>query len=187
MYKRYAEKSCCGQERDLVFASKKRMGNKVIKLIFRVQKDGFKETVNFIISKLWFFVSRKAKRPGMNAVIEGKCAPTFDEVLNLQPGEMVEVRSLEEILPTLDGTGRYKGLRWMSSQQKYCGERVKVYKRLETMILESTREIRKAKNTVLLEGALCNGEDWYGCDRSCFFFWREAWLKRVEDKKEEEN
>ncbi|MHC4962667.1 MAG: hypothetical protein ACYTGA_11180 [Planctomycetota bacterium] len=70
----------------------------------------------------------------------------------------------------------------MPAQQKYCGKRLKVFKRLETMILESTREIRKAKNTVLLEGALCDGEDWYGCDRSCFFFWREAWLKRVDDK-----
>lgn len=187
MLKRIAEKPCCGQEQDLVFSSKKRMGNKMIKIIYRVKKNGFLETVKFVVSKLSFLIKRKEKHPGMDAVIEKKCAPTFDEVLNLQPGEIVEVRSIEAILSTLDGTGRYKGLRWMSSQQKYCGKRLKVYKRLKTMILESTREIRKAKNTVLLEGSLCDGEDWYGCDRSCFFFWREAWLKRVDDKNEGEN
>jgi hypothetical protein len=41
------------------------------------------------------------------------------------------------------------------------------------------------KNTVLLDGAICDG--WGGkCDRSCFFFWREAWLRRVESAGEKE-
>jgi hypothetical protein len=48
-------------------------------------------------------------------------------------------------------------------------------------VLEHTGEFRRMKNTVLLDGVLCDG--WGGaCDRSCFFFWREAWLKRVDPK-----
>ena len=55
----------------------------------------------------------------------------------------------------------------------------KVYKRVERFVLEHTGEFRRMKNTVLLDGVLCDG--WGGaCDRSCFFFWREAWLKRVD-------
>lgn len=181
MNKRFAEKSCYGQEPDLVIFSKKKMGNKVIKLTSRIHKYGFRETVSFIISKLRYWITRKVKCTPTDAIIEKKYTPRFEETLNLQPGEMVEVRSLEEIMSTLDDAGQHKGLRWMPSQQKYCGKQLKVYKRLETMILESTREIRKAKNTVLLEGAICDGEDWYGCDRSCFFFWREVWLKRIEN------
>jgi hypothetical protein len=33
--------------------------------------------------------------------------------------------------------------------------------------------------TVLLDGVMCDGTEHGGCDRSCFLFWREEWLKRV--------
>jgi hypothetical protein len=184
--KRFANKSCCGQEQDLIGLSKKRMGNKAIKLIYRTQKKGFRETLKFAFSKVKFLINGNEEHSRSKAVAEKKYSTRSHESLNLQPGETVEVRSLEEVLSTLDETGKCKGLRWMPAQQQYCGRRLKVFKRLETMILESTREIRKAKNTVLLEGAICDGEDWYGCDRSCFFFWREAWLKRIGDKTEDE-
>ena len=104
-----------------------------------------------------------------------------DEVLDLQPGEWVEVKSEKEILATLDEKGTYKGLRWMINMRKFCGKRYRVYKRLEKMILESSGEYRQVKNTVLLEGVTCDGEEWFGCDRSCYHFWREVWLRRVED------
>ena len=103
-----------------------------------------------------------------------------DEVLNLQPGEWVDVKSEEEILTTLDEKGAYKGLRWMCNMRKFCGKKYRVYKRLEKMLLESTGKYREVKNTVLLEGVTCDGEEWYGCDRSCYHFWREVWLRRVE-------
>jgi hypothetical protein len=66
----------------------------------------------------------------------------------------------------------------MPNMDRFCGKRFRVLKRMERMLLESTGEIRKIKNTVLLEGAMC--EDLFGCDRSCLHFWREAWLKRVD-------
>lgn len=106
-------------------------------------------------------------------------AAEISEALNLQPGELVEVRSKEEILSTLDVNGLNKGLLLMPEMLRYCGMQFKVYKRVERFVLEHTGEFRRMKNTVLLDGVLCDG--WGGaCDRSCFFFWREAWLKRVE-------
>jgi len=105
------------------------------------------------------------------------------EVLDLQPGEWVEVRSAKEILATLDQTGRLKGLGIMSEMVKFCGKRFKVYKRVERIMLETTGEMRRIRTpTVLLEGVFCDGRFHRGCDRSCFCYWREAWLKRVEPK-----
>ncbi len=100
-----------------------------------------------------------------------------EEELRLQPGELVEVKSESEIQESLDEHGRHRGLLWMPGMARFCGKRYRVHKRIETMMLEATGELRKVKNTVLLENVMC--EDLYGCDRSCFHYWREAWLRRV--------
>jgi hypothetical protein len=101
------------------------------------------------------------------------------DVLALQPGEWVEVRSIEEILATLDRNRRNRGLLWMTGMRKHCGKQYRVYRRVERITLETNGEPRTMKNTVLLEDCLCDGAAFGGCDRSCFHFWREAWLKRV--------
>ena len=104
-----------------------------------------------------------------------------DRILNLQPGELVEVKSREEILATLDDNRKYKGMYWMCNMWKFCGKKFRVYKRLERILLESNGEYRNVKNTVLLEGVVCDGLEFYDCDRSCFHFWKEAWLRRVNE------
>lgn len=109
-----------------------------------------------------------------------------DDALNLLPGELVEIKSEAEILATLDGNKKCKGLFWMPSMRKFCGKQYRVFKRLETILLEATGGVRKIKNTVLLEEVICDGYDFYGCDRSCFYYWREAWLRRVEPGKTHE-
>lgn len=103
--------------------------------------------------------------------------------LRLQPGEWVEVRSVKEIFDTLDAKGNLKGLRFVPEMVKFCGKRFRVYKRLDKIILEATGELRRIKTpTVLLEEVFCDGTAHGGCDRSCFCFWREQWLKRVPEK-----
>ncbi len=103
----------------------------------------------------------------------------FSECLNLQPGEWVEVRSEDEIRMTLDSKARNRGLVFMDEMRQYCGRTLRVHKRVSRIILETTGEVRSVKNTVLLEGTFCNGVG-LACDRSCFHFWRETWLKRVD-------
>jgi hypothetical protein len=98
--------------------------------------------------------------------------------LNLQPGEWVEVKSLEEITETLDANEKCQGLTFTREMADYCGKRFRVFKRLELLFNEYTREQRKVKNTVLLESVYCKGTG-FGCDRCCYHFWREAWLRRV--------
>ncbi len=123
---------------------------------------------------------------GRAACTEGRASkvqPRPDESLGLRPGEWVEVKSVEEILSTLDGNRRHRGLLWMTGMRKYCGKRFRVYKRVDTIMLETNGELRKMKHTVLLEGIMCDGIAFGGCDRSCFHFWREAWLRRVPEQK----
>ncbi len=100
------------------------------------------------------------------------------EVLALRPGEWIEVKSEQEIRKTLDRDEKYRGLGFMPGMSAYCGKRLRVYKCANTIILEGSGDVRKLSNTVLLDGAICDGENLV-CDRSCFYFWKEAWLKRV--------
>jgi len=107
-----------------------------------------------------------------------------NEILELQPGELVEVKSEKEIRNTLDANDRQRGLFFASGMTEYCKRRMRVLKRVERICLDDRPgEVRLLKHTVLLEGAMCNGTT-VGCDRSCFYFWREAWLRRVNPNSE---
>ncbi len=126
-------------------------------------------------------VCRSFWRKGRPATYEPRQKRTTPSppALGLQPGELVEVKPIEEILATLDGNRRCRGLLWMNGMRRHCGQQYRVYRRVQRIMLENTGETRNMKDTVLLEGVMCDGRDFGGCDRSCFHFWREAWLKRV--------
>lgn len=107
--------------------------------------------------------------------------PISGEILGLQPGEWVEVKSEAEVRSTLDSHGRLRGLAFLQGMIPCCGRRFRVYKRLELLFWEESGKQRRMKNTVLLAGSICDGAG-IGCDRSCLYFWREAWLCRVPDE-----
>lgn len=93
---------------------------------------------------------------------------------------MVEIKPFDEIFKTLDKEGRHRGLSFTKEMIQFCGQRFKIYKKLERIVLESTGEMRRMRTpTVILEGVFCDGSAHGNCDRSCFAFWREEWLKPV--------
>jgi hypothetical protein len=98
--------------------------------------------------------------------------------LDLQPGEWVEVRSLEEILPTLDSERLHKGLAWSGNMVPDCGTKKRVLRRVDTLIEERTGRLRTVRGTVLLEGSIC--DRYLGCARGMPFLWREIWVRRIE-------
>jgi len=104
-------------------------------------------------------------------------------VLNLRVGEIVEVRSKEEILRTLDENGRLDQLPFMPEMLKYCGKKFKVFKRADKTCdtIEKTGS-RRMCDAVHLEETRCHGESHGGCEAGCLLFWKEAWLKRVESR-----
>jgi hypothetical protein len=119
-------------------------------------------------------------RRAMAGTLKPGEAPADARVLNLEPGEWVEVRPAKEIQATLDARGRLRGLIFMAEMQQFCGKRFRVFKKVKTIVLETNQEMRKIGSpTVFLEGALCDGSYHGGCDRTCFMFWREEWLRRI--------
>lgn len=106
----------------------------------------------------------------------------WEASLGLHPGELVDVRSREEILATLDKDGCLERMPFMPEMLQYCGRRLRVLKRAEkscdTVLGEGSRRVYDA---VHLEGARCDGAAHGGCQARCLLWWREAWLRRVTD------
>jgi hypothetical protein len=100
--------------------------------------------------------------------------------LGLYPGEHVEIRSLEDILQTLDERGFYNGMPFMPEMAKYCGQRARVFRRIDKLHdwVKGTG-LKRMLNMVLLEDLRCNGTSHGGCQANCHLRWAEAWLRRV--------
>lgn len=99
--------------------------------------------------------------------------------LNLQPGDVVRVKSLDAIRQTLDAEGKHQRLLFAPSMVEFCGATMRVQKRVEKIIIEGTPRQREIKDTVLLEGAICDGVCHRMCPRESLLFWRECWLEKV--------
>ena len=99
--------------------------------------------------------------------------------LNLRPGEVVRVKPLDEIRATLDAEGKNQKMLFAPAMADYCGQVMKVRDRVENIVLEATTRQRKIKDTVVLEGAVCDGVCHRLCPRKSLLFWRECWLERV--------
>jgi hypothetical protein len=101
--------------------------------------------------------------------------------LGLQPGDLVQVKTVEEIRATLDRKGRNRGLSCDLELKIHCGMQYRVKSRLDRMISEATGQMRKVEGTVILDGNTCLCP-WTvgGCPRLEYCYWREAWLKRAE-------
>ena len=101
-------------------------------------------------------------------------------VLDLRPGELVEVRSEGEILRTLDSSGMLESLPFMPEMLKFCGKQFRVYKRADKACDTIERKtIRRMHNAVHLAELRCDGAAHGGCQAGCLMYWKEAWLKRV--------
>jgi hypothetical protein len=102
------------------------------------------------------------------------------EPLGLEPGDLVEVKSREEIFATLDERDRNRGLRFDSEMLNYCGMRARVLRRVEHIVDEQTGKMIHIKgDCIILEGVVCTGTYHRSCPRRIFPYWREAWLRRV--------
>ena len=119
------------------------------------------------------------RRPGTIEI--GQRTPTCD--LNLQPGELVRVKSYEEILATLDKRNLNRGLLFDAEAVPFCGKVFRVKSRVDRFIDEKTGVMKSLKTpAVILEGVWCQSR--YSncrmfCPRSIYAWWREVWLERV--------
>jgi hypothetical protein len=91
-------------------------------------------------------------------------------------GDVVEVRSKDEILATLEKSGQLDGLPFMPQMLQYCGQRLRVLARAHKTCDVAGGKIRALPDGVHLE-TRCDGQAYGGCQASCLIFWKTAWLK----------
>ncbi|HZR63546.1 MAG TPA: hypothetical protein VFA85_00265 [Terriglobales bacterium] len=135
----------------------------------------------------WFynkfhFLWRGTRFPRDTGIIpEGRPTPTV--TLNLQPGELVRVKSHEEILKTLTTANRNRGMSWDAELVPYCGKTYRVLKRVAKIVNEKTGEIQEMKSPcIILDSVVCQSRYSHCrmfCPRSIYSYWREIWLQRV--------
>jgi hypothetical protein len=165
------------QTGDLLNSSKKYP--RVLTILYQLRSNLKQHGLLVTGKKAWSKLFLSANPVGPQQALQPVGTEDVSQVLGLQPGEIVEVKSEEEIRRTLDASGKNGSLGFMPEMWDYCGRRLPVLKRVERICLENEpRTVRRLENTVILEGAFCKGSG-IGCDRACFYFWRECWLKRT--------
>ena len=157
-----------------------------------------------IVRRLWKSKSKSEPKTLVKTIVDYKngtsknsqdpdnCDPfNLDEISNeqlsepgepLKAGDLVQVLSLEEITKLLNEKNETKGLAFLPSMYKFCGTKARVRKRLSYIFDERARVMRKIKNVVILEEVICDGEGMFdaeSCDRGCFLFWKESWLRKI--------
>jgi len=109
--------------------------------------------------------------------------PTPHLDLGLRPGELVQVKSAEEIRSTLNVQGRNRGMWFDQEMVKHCGRKYTVEMRVDRIIDEVTGKMLTMKYPCIqLRGVTCAGEctaDRLGCPRGINAYWREIWLQRA--------
>ena len=112
--------------------------------------------------------------------LDGTQRRTPTEALNLQPGELVRIKSKEMIVKTLDTGNRNRGMKFDAEQLKYCGRQARVVGRVERIIDEPSGRMLELKNPcIVLEDVICTGDYHRLCPRGTYPYWREIWLERV--------
>lgn len=119
------------------------------------------------------------RKPGVIAT----GAPTPSLALCLQPGELVRVKSHNEILETVDANNKNRGMYWDAELVPYCGGTYQVLKRVTKLIDEKTAKLVEMKTPcIVLDRVVCQAR--YSpcrmlCPKSMYPYWREIWLERV--------
>ena len=102
-------------------------------------------------------------------------------VLGLRVGELVQVRSAEEIQATLDENGELAGLPFMPEMLAFCGRQLTVHKVAHKSCDNIARTgLRRMTDAVHLTDSRCDGSAHGGCENRCSLYWKEQWLKRVD-------
>jgi hypothetical protein len=102
--------------------------------------------------------------------------------LDLRPGDLVRIKSKEEIEATLDSSLHNRGLSFDGEMANYCGRTARVRARVNRLIEESTGEMLDIKSDcIVLEGVVCTADYHRFCSRAIYPYWREIWLDKVAD------
>ncbi len=104
-----------------------------------------------------------------------------DDERELAPGQLVRIRSEEEIARTLGPDGRQEGFWFDREMLPFCGKTARVLRKVDRIIDEGSGRMIELKNDCyILEGVVCSGELSFGrrfCPRAIHPYWRACWLE----------
>jgi hypothetical protein len=100
---------------------------------------------------------------------------------DLVVGDLVEVKSWDEIRTTLDERGCLEQLPFMPEMLAMCGRRAHVFRCVHRLFdYRKTRLMRHMDGAVLLVGTVCDGSSHGSCEAACHTLWKSAWLRRID-------
>jgi hypothetical protein len=102
-------------------------------------------------------------------------------VTDLQPGDLVEVRSKAEIMATLGPDQRNRNMWFDAEMLPFCGRRARVLRKVDQLLDERTGKMIKVSDCVVLEDVVCLGLYHQFCQRAIQPYWRSAWLRKMAD------
>ena len=106
---------------------------------------------------------------------------TPTEHLDLRPGELVRIKTREEIMATLDSKLLNRGMGFDAEMARFCGRTARVKARANRCVDEKTGRMLEMQNPcIILEDIVCEGAFSANCPREFVCWWREIWLERVE-------
>jgi len=129
-------------------------------------------TKQLLPRRLWF-------RDGLPwGFVKGRVVGTTPtERLNLQPGEMVRIKTKEQIEATLNKDRLNRGMGFEEEMARLCGQTARVAARVTKCIDEETGKLLTMKTPcIMLEDIVCSGANHASCPRQFIPFWREIWL-----------
>ena len=102
-------------------------------------------------------------------------------ILNIQPGELVQIKSKHEIEQTLDVNFKNRGLWFDKEMTRFCGGEYRVRARVDRQIDERSGKMITFKTAcITLEGVTATGEYFEFAPLDERIYWREIWVERVE-------
>ena len=123
-----------------------------------------------------------AQYPFIRGPLPVKKGATPSGKLDLRPGELVRIKSKQEIEATLDETNRNRGLLFDGEMATNCGRTARVRGRVERLVDEHSGKMIEIKtDCVMLDGVVCQADYHRFCPRGIYSYWREIWLERVDE------
>ena len=112
--------------------------------------------------------------------LRGTAVKTPTARTGLQPGDIVRIKSKEEIERTLNADLLNRGMGFDAEMGRFCGRTARVARRIEHIIDERTGQMLHMRSPcIVLEGLVCEGAFNASCPRSITPYWREIWLEKV--------
>jgi hypothetical protein len=107
-----------------------------------------------------------------------KTSPT--EVLDLQPGDIVRVKTRQQIEKTLNSASKNRGLWFDREMHRFCGGEFRVASVVRTLVEEASGKLMTMGSPcIVLEGVSATGEYLGLCPQNELVLWHEIWLERV--------